>query len=239
MSFNCDSDVGKLMTRRTRHQRAAGWLWPLLLVVLVGMAGCQSAYFSALEKVGIHKRDVLVDRVEEGRDAQQAAQEQFSSALEQFRAVVQVPESELSQTYDRLNAEYEDSEAAAKRVEARIESIEDVAEALFDEWEDELSLYQSADYRRLSERQLRDTRVRYAEMIEAMHDAADSMQPVLLAMRDNMLFLKHNLNARAIGALRGEVEGLERDVAALRQRMQAAIARSDAFIAELGSHDAP
>ncbi|WP_019019312.1 DUF2959 domain-containing protein [Modicisalibacter luteus] len=227
------------MTRRTRHQRAAGWLWPLLLVVLVGMAGCQSAYFSALEKVGIHKRDVLVDRVEEGRDAQQAAQEQFSSALEQFRAVVQVPESELSQTYDRLNAEYEDSEAAAKRVEARIESIEDVAEALFDEWEDELSLYQSADYRRLSERQLRDTRVRYAEMIEAMHDAADSMQPVLLAMRDNMLFLKHNLNARAIGALRGEVEGLERDVAALRQRMQAAIARSDAFIAELGSHDAP
>ncbi|GHA94425.1 DUF2959 domain-containing protein [Modicisalibacter luteus] len=227
------------MTRRTRHQRAAGWLWPLLLVVLVGMTGCQSAYFSALEKVGIHKRDVLVDRVEEGRDAQQAAQEQFSSALEQFRAVVQVPESELSQTYDRLNAEYEDSEAAAKRVEARIESIEDVAEALFDEWEDELSLYQSADYRRLSERQLRDTRVRYAEMIEAMHDAADSMQPVLLAMRDNMLFLKHNLNARAIGALRGEVEGLERDVAALRQRMQAAIARSDAFIAELGSHDAP
>lgn len=239
MSFNCDSDVGKLMTRRTRHQRAAGWLWPLLLVVLIGMAGCQSAYFSALEKVGIHKRDVLVDRVEEGRDAQQTAQEQFSSALEQFRAVVQVPESELSQTYDRLNAEYEDSEAAAKRVEARIESIEDVAEALFDEWEDELSLYQSADYRRLSERQLRDTRVRYAEMIEAMHDAADSMQPVLLAMRDNMLFLKHNLNARAIGALRGEVEGLERDVAALRQRMQAAIARSDAFIAELGSHDAP
>lgn len=227
------------MTRRTQRQRGAGWLWPLLLVVLFGMAGCQSAYYGALEKVGIHKRDVLVDRVEEGRDAQQAAQEQFASALEQFRAVVQVPESELSRTYDQLNAEYEDSETAAKRVEERIESIEDVAEALFDEWEDELSLYQSAEYRRLSERQLRDTRVRYGEMIEAMHDAADSMQPVLLAMRDNVLFLKHNLNARAIGALRGEVEGLERDVAALRQRMQAAIARSDAFIAELGSQDAP
>lgn len=226
------------MTRRTRHQRGAGWLWPLLLAMLIGVAGCQSAYYGALEKVGIHKRELLADRVEEGRDAQQAAQEQFSSALEQFRAVVQVPESELSRTYDRLNAEYEDSEAAAERVRARIESIEDVAEALFDEWEDELSLYQRAEYRRLSERQLRETRERYAEMIAAMHDAAESMQPVLLAMRDNMLFLKHNLNARAIGALRGEVDGLERDVEALRQRMQAAIARSDAFIAELGNQDA-
>ncbi|MEC9482410.1 MAG: DUF2959 domain-containing protein [Halomonas sp.] len=227
------------MTRRTRHPQGVGWLWPLLLVVLVGIAGCQSAYYGALEKVGIHKRDVLVDRVEEGRDAQQAAQEQFASALEQFRAVVRVPESELSLTYDRLNAEYEDSEAAAERVRARIEGIEDVAEALFEEWEDELALYQSDEYRRLSERQLRDTRARYAEMIAAMHAAAESMQPVLLAMRDNVLFLKHNLNARAIGALRGEVEGLERDVAALRARMQAAIARSDAFIAELGSQDAP
>lgn len=227
------------MMRRTQRQRTAGWLWPCLLVVLMGMAGCQSAYYGALEKVGIHKRDVLVDRVEEGRDAQQAAQEQFSSALDQFRAVVQVPESELSQTYDRLNEEYEDSEAAAERVNARIEAIEDVAEALFDEWNDELSLYQSAEYRRLSERQLRETRIRYEEMLEAMHDAAESMQPVLLTMRDNVLFLKHNLNARAIGALRGEVDGLERDVAALRQRMQAAIARSDAFIAELGTQDAP
>lgn len=182
---------------------------------------------------------MLVDRVEEGREAQQAAQEQFISALEQFRAVVRVPESELSNVYERLKAEYEESKTAAERVEGRIAAIEDVAEALFDEWEDELSLYQSAEYRRLSEQQLRETRSRYEEMLQAMRAAAESMQPILLTLRDNVLFLKHNLNARAIGALRGEVDGLERDVAALRARMQAAIARSDAFIAELSRQDAP
>lgn len=227
------------MTRRSPSAAAGLRLWPLLLALLIGVVGCQSAYYGALEQVGIHKREVLVDRVEEGRDAQQAAEEQFTSALEQFRAVVRVPESELSNVYDRLNAEYEDSEVAAERVEGRIDAIEDVAEALFDEWEDELSLYRSAEYRRLSEQQLRETRARYEEMLRAMRDAAESMQPVLLTMRDNVLFLKHNLNARAIGALRGEVDGLERDVAALRQRMQAAIARSDAFIAELDRQDAP
>ncbi len=228
------------MNRMAMNDRKSGRFVGLLaLLALLALSGCQSAYYNALEKVGIQKREVLVDRVEDGRDAQQAAEEQFSSALEQFRAVVRVPESELSRTYDRLNDEYERSEVAADRVEGRIDAIEDVAEALFDEWEDELSLYQSAEYRRLSERQLRATRARYEEMLTAMQDAADSMQPVLLALRDNVLFLKHNLNARAIGALRGEVDGLERDVTALRKRMQAAIARSDAFIDELNRQDGP
>lgn len=228
------------MSRMAMDGRKTGrFVWLLSLLALFALAGCQSAYYNALEKVGIQKREVLVDRVEDGRDAQQAADEQFSSALEQFRAVVRVPESELSKTYDRLNDEYEESEVAAKRVEGRIEAIEDVAEALFDEWEDELSLYQSAEYRRISEQELRATRSRYDEMVAAMQEAADSMQPVLLALRDNVLFLKHNLNARAIGALRGEVDGLERDVSTLRKRMQAAIARSDDFIDELNRQDAP
>lgn len=218
------------MRRNSRNAIVQRGLWLLLLVMLTG---CQSVYYSALEKVGIPKRQVLVDRVEAGRDAQRNAEEQFTSALERFRAVINVPESELSRAYDRLNADYKDSEAAAAQVESRIDAIESVAEALFDEWEKELSLYQSPEYRHLSEQQLRETRVRYAEMLQAMRDAADSMQPILLVLRDNVLFLKHNLNARAIGALRSEVDVLERDVAALRQRMEAAIARSDAFIAEL------
>lgn len=224
------------MIRRVRHEAGRLLLGALLLG---GAAGCQSVYYGTLEEIGIHKRDVLVDRVEDGRDAQQDAQAQFDSALEQFRAVVDVPDSELSRAYARLNSEYEKSENAAERVEARIAAIEDVAEALFDEWEDELSLYENDEYRRLSEQQLEATRERYAALRAAIHEAAESMPPVLSVMRDNMLFLKHNLNARAIGALRGEVAGLERDVAALRQRMQAAIARSNAFIAELDRHDAP
>ena len=49
---------------------------------------CSTAYYSALEKVGIEKREILVDRVEDARDAQEDASEQFASALDQFRSVV-------------------------------------------------------------------------------------------------------------------------------------------------------
>ena len=58
-------------------------LFCLAIVLLLG--GCSSAYYGAMEKVGVHKRDIMVDRVEDARDSQAAAQEQFKSALEQFK----------------------------------------------------------------------------------------------------------------------------------------------------------
>lgn len=107
----------------------------LLFTALLGLTGCQSAYYAAMEKVGVHKRDILVDRVEEARDSQQEAKEQFQSALDRYRSVVQVKGGELEARYEALNKEYLASESSAKEVRARIEAVEDVAEALFEEWE--------------------------------------------------------------------------------------------------------
>ncbi|MDX1399592.1 MAG: DUF2959 domain-containing protein, partial [Oceanospirillum sp.] len=188
----------------------------LTVILLAGtlplLSACQSTYYSAMEQVGVHKRDILVDRVDNAKESQQDAQEQFASALEQYRAVISFNGGELEELYDRLNAEYEDSEAAAEEVSDRIEKVEDVAEALFAEWEEELNLYTSTSLRRQSERQLNETRSRYKSLIRAMRRAEARMQPVLSALQDNVLFLKHNLNARAIGALKGELDGIRQDV---------------------------
>ncbi|OYD21200.1 DUF2959 domain-containing protein [Oceanimonas baumannii] len=207
-------------------------LQALLLAGAVTLfTGCQGAYYSAMEQVGVHKREILVNRVDSAKTSQQQAQEQFSSALEQYRAVVSVNGGELETLYDRLNGEYEDSEAAAARVHERIASVESVAEALFDEWEDELEQYTNSNLRRQSERQLNDTRSRYQSLIRAMKRAEQRMQPVLSALQDNVLYLKHNLNARAIGALKGELEGIRQDVDLMIREMNTAIQESDRFIA--------
>lgn len=209
----------------------------LNVILLVGalplLSACQSTYYSAMEQVGVHKRDILVDRVDNAKESQQEAQEQFASALEQYRAVVSFNGGELEELYNRLNAEYEDSEAAAEEVSGRIEKVEDVAEALFAEWEEELNLYTSTSLRRQSERQLNQTRSRYKSLIRAMKRAEARMQPVLSALQDNVLFLKHNLNARAIGALKGELEGIRQDVDLMIKEMTTAIQESDRFIADM------
>ncbi|WP_421132658.1 DUF2959 domain-containing protein [Alteromonas sp. A079] len=197
------------------------------------LSGCQSAYYAAWEKVGVEKRDILVDRVENAKESQEDAQEQFSSALEAFGAVVAFDGGELEDVYDTLNGQYEDSVMAAEDVTARINKVESVAEALFDEWSEELEKYQNASLKRDSAAKLRDTQRRYASLMKAMRKAESKMPPVLSALQDNVLYLKHNLNASAIGALQGELSNIESNVSQLIVQMNSAIAESDAFIASM------
>ncbi|MCP3954976.1 MAG: DUF2959 domain-containing protein [Desulfobacterales bacterium] len=186
-----------------------------------------------MEKVGIHKRDILVDRVENARDAQSEAQQQFKSALDQFGAVINIENSDLKMAYDKLKAEYDDSKEAAENVSARIDKVEAVADALFKEWADELKLYKSASLRRSSQRKMKETRTRYRQMLASMHRAEKTMQPVLRSFQDNVLFLKHNLNAQAIGSLRTEFSALKGEINGLIKSMNEAIQTSNQFIAEI------
>lgn len=199
-------------------------------LVLPLLAACSGTYYKAMESVGYEKRDILVDRVEDARDAQEDASEQFTSALDQFRATVNFDGGDLESVYDRLNSEYEDSVTEAENVSARIDSVESVSEDLFEEWQAELAEYSSASMRRDSESMLRDTKTRFKQMMAAMRRAEKSMDPVLEAFQDQVLYLKHNLNARAIGALSKELDGIERDTARLIADMQKAIAEADSFI---------
>jgi hypothetical protein len=205
----------------------------LLAFGVMTLAGCSSVYYGTMERFGIEKREILVDRVEEARDSQEEAKEQFASALEQFTVLLNFQGGELQEVYDRLNSEFEDSEARAAEVSDRIRAVERVSEDLFDEWEDELELYTDQNLRASSERTLRDTRVRYLQLIDTMHAAESTMTPVLNAFRDQVLFLRHNLNSQAIASLRSEVVTIESDIATLIEEMEASIAESNRFLEEM------
>jgi len=207
---------------------------PLVLVISVLLlSACSSMYYGAMEKVGIHKRDILVDRVEDAKDAQSEAKTQFASALEQFQSVVTIEDQTLVDKYNSLNDEYEASKAAAEDVSDRIDAVEDVSEALFDEWQDELALYSNAKLRRQSQQKLSATKRKYTSLINAMRRSEKKMAPVLEAFQDQVLFLKHNLNAQAINSLKGELKTIQQDVARLVKEMENSIKESEAFIKSL------
>ena len=202
----------------------------LLTVVIILLSACQSAYYGAAEKVGYHKRDILVDRVEDSRDAQQEAEEQFQSALEQLSELTNFDGGDLEDMYESLAEEYEDSETAATEVRERIDGVEHVAGALFEEWQDEIEQYSNARLKADSKAKLRETRKRYDAMVIALRKSEAKMDPVLVALKDNVLYLKHNLNARAVASLKVEFKAIEDDIEALISEMRKAIASSDAFI---------
>ncbi len=204
-----------------------------LLGTLLFLGSCSTAYYSAMEQLGVHKRDILVDRVEEARDSQEEAKVQFSFALEQFSTLLNFDGGDLQQTYETLEGEFEQSESRAGEVSDRIRAVESVSSDLFSEWEDELGLYTNQELRRSSENSLRETRVRYQQLITAMHSAETKMEPVINAFRDQVLFLKHNLNSRAIASLRSELATIEGDISQLIADMEASIAESNRFLTEM------
>jgi hypothetical protein len=200
------------------------------IMLIIALSGCSSAYYSAMEKVGIHKRDIMVDRVVDAKESQQEAQEQFKSALEEMTALINFDGGDLETQYHVIQEQYEDSKEAAAHVSSRIAKIEDVSDALFEEWQDEIEEISSSSLKRQSTSKLRETQRRYQSLIRSMRKAEGKMAPVLSALKDNSLFLKHNLNAKAIGALQGEMVSIKRDVSALIKDMNLAIEQSQKFI---------
>jgi len=205
----------------------------VLLASLIALTGCSSAKYNLMESFGYQKRDVLVSRVEKARDAQEDAKQQFRSSLEKFMSVVGTPPSELQTTYESLRNEYDRSTARAKAVRSRIESVEDVGEALFKEWQSELDQYKTPSLRAQSEAQLRQTRQHYDQLIAAMKNAESKMQPVLDRFSDQVLYLKHNLNAQAIASLQGTSAQLQSEIQTLIADMEKSIAQANAFIEQM------
>lgn len=205
----------------------------ILAVFTLCLTGCSNMYYGAMEKVGVHKREIMVDRVKEARDTQNDAKEQFITAMEQFKSVVNFQGGDLEKEYNKLNATLQRTESGAEAVSKRIASVEDVSDALFSEWRAEIKQYSSDSLRRASQRKYDETRRKYEELIDAMKRAESKLEPALVPLRDQVLFMKHNLNARAIAGLSDEVVSVQANVDQLVREMEAAIAEADSFIAAL------
>lgn len=111
--------------------------------------------------------------------------------------------------------------------------VENVAEALFLEWQQEIELFENAKFQRESKAKLRETKARYTALLTVMNRASASMDPVLHKLRDQVLYLKHNLNAQALGSLDQQAQLLQEDIDSLLRDLQASISEADRFIAAI------
>ncbi len=204
-----------------------------LMVFAVLMAGCSSAYYSTMEKFGVHKRDLLKKRVIAARDEQKEAGQQFKDALTRLKELYGFQGGELEKVYDGLKRDFDKSSARAEAVRKRVREVETFASDLFDEWEKELKQLSSESLRSRDREQLRETRRRYETLHEALKRAENSMEPVLTQFRDQVLFLKHNLNAQALSSLQKEALNIQDDISKLLAEMNQSIRQADNFIRAL------
>lgn len=202
----------------------------LTLLFFLILTGCQSTYYTVWEKMGKEKRHLLKDNVEQVREDQAEASEQFASVVERIKAMYGFDGDELEDVYAKLSGDYRGCEERADAVRDRIDKVERIADDLFKEWASEIDTIENVKLQSKSRASLQDTRSRFARLQRSMARAEASMEPVLNNLRDYVLYLKHNLNAQAVSSLRKEVADIETEVSSLIADMNRSIKEADAFV---------
>jgi hypothetical protein len=222
----------------TRNQSAVNsWLmknafatFSGLLALLLTLTSCSSVYYSAYEKFGVYKRDLLKKRVVAARDEQKEASVEFKDALTRLKEITQFEGGKLEARYRQLQSDYDDCAKRAAAVHTRIHDVESVAGDLFAEWEKEIKQMGTESLKANSLQQLKATRERYAEMLSALKKAEAPMAPILAKFHDYVLALKHTLNADAVASLKGESATIQAEIGKLINDMNASITSADEFL---------
>lgn len=207
------------------------------LLPLFFLSACTSVYYKTMAKLGKEKRDILVQRVKDSKKDQEQTKQQIQTTMEQFQQLTGFQGGDLEKNYKKLNDEYERAAGQANKLHDRIQSIDQVSNDLFTEWQKEINEMGSAQLKARSTALLKDAKDRQGVYMKAMRKTEDQMTPVLGAFRDQVLFLKHNLNARAIGSLKGTSTKINADVTTLTKSIDSSMAEADRLIASLSQSD--
>jgi hypothetical protein len=211
-------------------------LIPCLLLVLL-LSGCKSTYYKTMRTLGKEKRDILVQRIKDAKKDQDQTKQQLQTTMESFQALTGFQGGSLEKSYKRLNSDYESAASQAGKLHDKVQSIDQVSKDLFNEWQGEINDMDNGKLKSQDTLMLRNAKSRQATYMRAMRATEDRITPVLKAFRDQVLFLKHNLNARAIGSLKTTSAGLQNDVADLIQSIDASSQEADKLISSLAASD--
>ena len=208
-----------------------------LIVFALLLSGCHSTYYKAMSTLGKEKRDILVSRIKDAKKDQDQTKQKLQTTMESFQALTGFKGGSLEKSYKRLNSDYESAASQAGKLHEKIQSIDQVSNDLFKEWQGEISAMDNGKLKSQDTVMLRNAKTRQATYMRAMHRTEDQIEPVLKAFHDQGLFLKPNLNARAIGSLKNTSAGLQSDVAGLVQSIDSSSQEADKLISSLAASD--
>lgn len=208
-----------------------------LLLLPVLLTACENpvkravrdATYSGYEMIGLQKRDLLKRDIARTREDQKEAGESLENALEKLRRLYAVPESQLSGQYREVKNAFDRAESKTKDVRSSHEKMQTVARDLFREWENEIAEIQTPDLKSKSRAKLEASKTKFAELDRSLDAAESKIDPVLIKLKDHVLYLKHNLNAESLASLKTERDRIGREIDGLLRDLKNAVARAESF----------
>ena len=209
----------------------------LTFIISLSFSSCarkmREAKYNAYELVGIEKRDLFKREVKNVKEEQEETGEAFKDALTRLKEMYNFEGGDLEKQHAKLKSSYEEAREEAGDLNGRIKNVNDVAGDLFAEWKKEIAEISASDLQKKSKTQLNQTKERFKALQTQMAGAQKKIDPVLTKLKDQVLFLKHNLNAKAIVGLKAESADIETDIQSLIKEVEEASKEADQFIKSL------
>ena len=205
----------------------------LVLLSLFSMGSCSSLYYGFWETFGQDKRDLLKSEIENSNDDQKDIKEEFSSTLERIKKEYNFDGGELERTYDYLSTRYEDAKKRQSKLQDRINKIKEIGSDLFKEWKKEALEIKNSKYRRSSLAKLSRTKTQFAKLRSHLEKTEKRLEAVMSKFKDQVLFLKHNLNAKALGSLKVEFKEIEKGINQLIENINSSQSTNNIFIEKM------
>jgi hypothetical protein len=200
----------------------------LLLALLFATSACSSAYYSAMYQLGWAKADLLANRIQKSRDAMNEAKFQFIDTCQLFRTAPDAG-ADHAAAYQNRRDSYGEAVASAAAVRKRRAAVEPAADALFGEWDAEITDSTSAAQRAKRQRHYDEFRAPYDRLLDAMRAAEASLPPVLDGMQAQLAaWQTTDTAAPAVNPA---------DCDQTIRSLQLAIALADQYVAELENTD--
>ncbi len=207
----------------------------IIIFLVLFMSSCQTtSYYKTKGLFGAEKRELLVDSVEGVRNSLQETVDVFQIATAGLNVVINVKDKKMEERYEHLKNDYENCKSESDDVRPRIDTMETMSGDFFDEWMEEMQLYTNESFRNASRDKYNKTRKRYTKLVQSFRDVEGKLEPTLNGFRDQVLFLKHNINAQSVTSLEDELVTVEAEIEALIRELQVAIKDTDVFLSSMG-----
>lgn len=202
-------------------------------LALLTLSGCQHVYFNTMENAGIDKREIFTHRVEDARGAENQARQQLRDTLDNYRRVLLLDSSDLAQRYDLFTASQARNPVNVRALRQRVANLQDIGEAMFADWQDDLKGYRDQGLRDASAAQLDNTRTSYQRVLQQLRDTESGLNASQALFNDPQLMLRHNLTPDGTNALKNGYPAIQSQVEQQLRQMQATVDSCDAFLRQL------
>ena len=198
------------------------------------LGSCQGSGYTSFLKFGHEDSKLaLLDATQENLDNQLEAHEHFISALNLFNRLTRFDSEDLEGLYEDFADEVDDCEGEVKDWQSRALDLRMRGNSLFAEWSAQLESFSRADLREKSASMLEDARARHAKLIVSMEATYSRMEPVMMSLKDYVLFFQHNLNPRAINTLSDTYDGFVDEVLELTSEMEETRGETESYLEAL------